>query len=72
MHLLNSQDLSVLGGLQELRAMGIARVRIDGRTYEPNQLRDLVQRFKETLALPGTTVDNLPGTTRGHYYRGVL
>lgn len=72
MHVLNSQDLSVLGGLQELRAMGIARVRIDGRTYEPNQLWDLVQRFKETLALPGTTVDNLPGTTRGHYYRGVL
>ena len=57
MHVLNSQDLSVLGGLQELRAMGIARVRIDGRTYEPNQLRDLVQRFKETLALPGTVED---------------
>ena len=72
MHVLNSQDLSVLGGLQELRAMGIARVRIDGRTYEPNQLRDLVQRFKETLALQGTAVENLPGTTRGHYYRGVL
>jgi putative protease len=72
MHVLNSQDLSVLGGLQELRAMEIARVRIDGRTYEPNQLRDLVQRFKETLALQGTAVENLPGTTRGHYYRGVL
>ena len=72
MHVLNSQDLSVLGGLQELQAMGIARLRIDGRTYEPNQLRNLVKQYKETRALQGEAVENLPGTTRGHYYRGVL
>ena len=72
MHVLNSQDLSVLGGLQELRDMGISRLRIDGRTYDPQQIRDLVKRFKETLALSGEAVENLPGTTRGHYYRGVL
>ena len=72
MHVLNSQDLSVLGGLQELHAMGIARLRIDGRTYEPNQLRNLVRQYNETLAIQGETVENLPGTTRGHYYRGVL
>ena len=72
MHVLNSQDLSVLGGLKELQAMGIARLRIDGRTYGPDRLRDLVRRFKETLALHGDAAENLPGTTRGHYYRGVL
>ena len=72
MHVLNSQDLSILGGLQELHAMGIARLRIDGRTYEPNQLRNLVRQYKETLALQDEAVENLPGTTRGHYYRGVL
>ena len=70
--MLNSQDLSVLGGLQELRDMGISRVRVDGRAYEPNRLTVLVKTFKETLALRGGTVENLPGTTRGHYYRGVL
>lgn len=72
MHVLNSQDLSVLGGLQELRDMGISRVRVDGRAYEPNRLTVLVKTFKETLALRGGMVENLPGTTRGHYYRGVL
>ena len=72
MHVLNSQDLSVLGGLSELRTMGIARLRIDGRTYEPNQLRGLVRRFKEVLMLQDGTAENMPGTTRGHYYRGVL
>ena len=72
MHVLNSQDLSVLGGLQELRAMGIGRLRIDGRTYSPEQIRGLVKKYRETLALEDETVENLPGTTRGHYYRGVL
>jgi len=72
MHVLNSQDLSVLGGLQELRDMGIARLRIDGRAYSPDLVRDLVRKYKETLALQSVTVENLPGTTRGHYYRGVM
>ena len=72
MHVLNSQDLSVLAGLQELRAMGIARLRIDGRTYSPEQVKDLVKKYRETLEFSGGTVENLPGTTRGHYYRGVL
>ena len=72
MHVLNSQDLSVLGGLQELRAMGIGRLRIDGRTYSPEQIRGLVKKYRETLALEGEAAENLPGTTRGHYYRGVL
>ena len=31
-----------------------------------------VKKFKETLAMHGDAVENLPGTTRGHYYRGVL
>lgn len=72
MHVLNSQDLSVLGGLHELRDMGIDRLRIDGRAYEPDRTRELVKTFKETLLLPGEPAENLPGTTRGHYYRGVL
>ena len=72
MHVLNSQDLSVLGGLQELRDMGIARLRMDCRAYEPENVKALVKKFKETLALQNEAVENLPGTTRGHYYRGVL
>ena len=72
MHVLNSQDLSVLGGLQELRNTGVARLRIDGRTYEPGQIRKLTETFKDALTLQGKAVENLPGTTRGHYYRGVV
>ena len=72
MHVLNSQDLSVLGGLQELRAIGIARLRIDGRTYSSEQVKSLVKKYREALEFSGEAVENLPGTTRGHYYRGVL
>ena len=72
MHVLNSQELSVLAGVRELQDMGIGRLRIDGRAGEPGQVRELVKKFKEALALRGEPVENLPGTTRGHYYRGVL
>lgn len=71
MHVLNSQDLSVLGGLKQLKEMGISRFRIDGRAYQPARIRELTALYKRALA-DDMELDNLPGTTRGHYYRGVL
>lgn len=72
MHVLNSQDLSVLGGLNQLKAMGIARFRIDGRAYGSDRLKELTALYKRSLADGDAAMENLPGTTRGHYYRGVL
>ncbi|XOQ52647.1 MAG: DUF3656 domain-containing protein [Succiniclasticum sp.] len=72
MHVLNSQDLSVLGSAAELARMGIARLRIDGRTYDADKIRELTRLYKEALAAGPGAMENLPGTTRGHYFRGVL
>jgi putative protease len=72
MHVLNSQDLSVLGSAAELARMGIARLRIDGRMYEADRIRELTGLYKEALAAGPDAMENLPGTTRGHYFRGVL
>lgn len=72
MHVLNSQDLSVLGSLPQLGEIGVRRLRIDGRAYEPQQIRKLTRLYKEGLAGGAEELQNLPGTTRGHYYRGVL
>ena len=72
MHVLNSQDLSVVGSAAVLACMGIARLRIDGRTYDAATVRKLTALYKEALAAGPDAMENLPGTTRGHYFRGVL
>ena len=72
MHILNTHDLSVLTGAGHLQNSGIQRLRIDARSYDTEQIKKLVRLYKGVLAGEVTVQDNLPGTTRGHYYRGVL
>ena len=48
------------------------RLRIDGRTYDAATVRKLTALYKEALAAGPDAMENLPGTTRGHYFRGVL
>ena len=72
MHVLNSQDLSVVAGATELKDMGISRLRLDARTYGPEEIRKLTGLYKAVLAGAMPDAENLPGTTRGHYFRGVL
>ena len=62
----------MLGSLPQLGEIGVRRLRIDGRAYEPQQIRKLTRLYKEGLAGGAEELQNLPGTTRGHYYRGVL
>ena len=71
MHVLNSLDLSVLTSVPELAKAGIARVRMDARTYTAAQVRSLTRMYREALAgvIPA---ENLEHTTRGHYFRGVM
>ena len=72
MHVLNAHDLSLVANAQELQNMGIASLRIDARNYEPGQLAELVTLYKQVLGGALEDVANLPGTTRGHYFRGVM
>lgn len=80
MHVLNSQPLSMLPHLKRLTALGIDRVRIEGRYEKGRPLGSVVERYSAFLR-SGTlteeeekqyqTVERM-SFTRGHYFRGVL
>lgn len=74
MHVLNSADLSVVAGIEELTKMGVAMLRIDCRTYNPEETAEYVLLYRDAIknAGRGKAMENPAGTTRGHYYRGVL
>lgn len=72
MHIMNAHELSMLTSATHMQESGVASLRIDGRMYEPKQIRDLVYMYKNVLGGAYEVTENLPGTTRGHYFRGVM
>lgn len=72
MHVLNSQDLCALDLVPRLREIGVARLRIDARTYRPDGIRRLTDLYRRALSGTLRNPLNLPNTTRGHYSRGVM
>lgn len=72
MHVLNAHELSMLTSAAHMQESGVASLRIDGRMYEPKQIRNLVYMYKNVLGGAYEVTENLPGTTRGHYFRGVM
>jgi putative protease len=72
MHILNSHDLSVLTSAKHLQECGIKKLRIDGRSYDAATIKKLVVDYKAVLNGEMEVTENMPSTTRGHYYRGVL
>ena len=72
MHIMNAHELSVLTSASHMQNKGVASLRIDGRMYEAKQVRDLVFMYKNVLGGAYEVTENLPGTTRGHYFRGVM
>lgn len=72
MHIMNAHELSMLTSASHMQESGVAALRIDGRMYEPKQIRDLVYMYKNVLGGAYEVTENLPGTTRGHYFRGVM
>ena len=80
MHVLNSRPLSMLPHVQRFAAMGIDRIRIEGRYYGGRQLAAIVQRYGEFLRGGPLTAEEEKRCqiaegkdfTRGHYFRGVL
>ena len=81
MHLLNGKELSMLPYVPKFGAMGIDRIRIEGKKGTSEYLGKMTKLYKEIL-LQGENhplfVQNQLGTmehdniTRGHYFRGVL
>ena len=72
MHVLNSQDLCVLDLVPRLREFGVARLRIDARTYRPDEIRRLTALYRQAISGALKDPQNLPHTTRGHYNRGAM
>ena len=72
MHVLNAHELSMVANVQHMVELGVASLRIDGRNYDAGRLAELVSLYKKVLGGAMEAPENLPGTTRGHYFRGVM
>ena len=80
MHILNSRPLSMLPHVPAFRSAGIARIRIDGRSYTPQALASIVRNYARVLGMSegafAAVIDKITALegkdfTRGHYFRGV-
>ena len=58
--------------LEHMAKIGIHTLRIDGRSFSLDKLREIVMLYKNVLNGEEKVEENLPHTTRGHYFRGVL
>ena len=72
MHILNAHELSMLKYAAQMKQMGINALRIDARIYEEKEIKEVISLYKQVLAGDISIEDNMPHTTRGHYFRGVL
>ena len=72
MHVLNAHDLSLLANLKAVQEAGVERMLIDARYYSDDETAKTVALYKGVMSGELTQEENLPHTTRGHYFRGVL
>ena len=68
-HILNSRVLCALELAPRLSEAGISSLRIDARAMTPSETFRITSLYKDALC--GKLVRDIPGTTRGHYSRGV-
>lgn len=71
-HILNGHPLSMVANLEQMTRLGMQGLRIDGRSYDLDKLRESVMLYHNVLIGEEKVEDNIPHTTRGHYFRGVL
>jgi putative protease len=73
-HLFNAVSLDLTGSIGEVIASGVSAVRVDVGDLDAKAASALVSRVKRALdsALVGVPMgEKEPGTTTGHFYRGV-
>jgi len=80
MHLLNAKTLSMLPFAMSFGKAGVARIRIEGKYLNHEELRSMVGKYKEISSLKDVLDEEQErfireiegeGITRGHYFRGV-
>lgn len=72
MHVLNAHALSMLANVAEIEHAGIARLRIDGRSYTPEEVGEITALYRGVMDGAMEITESRLHTTRGHYFRGVL
>ena len=72
MHILNGQRLSMLAHAKKMEKIGLARLRFDARNASVEETGVLTAMYRAFLTGVTLVEENEPGTTRGHYFRGVL
>ncbi|WIW71756.1 DUF3656 domain-containing U32 family peptidase [Anaerosinus gibii] len=80
MHVLNGKELSMFPHVPRLSAIGIHRLRIEGKYMTPAKLAKITRLYREFIELgeehPLFKEDKMDAIekniTRGHYFRGVL
>ncbi|MCD8198574.1 MAG: U32 family peptidase [Phascolarctobacterium sp.] len=72
MHILNADELSLAANVRYMKDIGIHSMRIDARSYAAAEVGKFTRMYKEILQGEREFSNNLPGTTRGHYFRGVI
>ena len=71
MHVLNGKILSLAGNMDRIIDAGMSTVRIDARALSLPDLSACVTAYRQEL-LGGENVLDRSGSTRGHFFRGVL
>ena len=72
MHVLNGHFLSMQAHVKDMEKLGIAQLRLDLRSYTPEEVGVTVATYRGLLDGESRVEENPPHTTRGHYFRGVL
>ncbi len=72
MHILNAHDLSLLTNVKHMEGIGVNSLHIDARNYSVEETGKITSLYKQVLRGEIVVEENLPNTTRGHYFRGVL
>mgnify|MGYP003318755921 CR=1 FL=1 len=72
MHILNSVELSMAKNIQNMIDIGVNVFRIDGRFATAADVANLTSLYREIIDGKKNITENLPNTTRGHYFRGVM
>lgn len=72
MHILNSVELSLAANVDALQKAGVDWLKIDGRFYSAAEVGNYTALYRNILDGKKVVTENLPDTTRGHYFRGVL
>ena len=72
MHILNSVELSLAANVDALQKAGVDWLKIDGRFYSAAEVGNYTALYRNILDGKKVVTENLPDTTRGHYFRGVI